>query len=84
MTEYTPKLHKAAHYLAEWINSNGRFDLIDVADRAGVLPQLEFLKTEVFELLYDDENNFELEEFFEAQQEKEDTTWFRQLLNRWF
>lgn len=84
MTEYTPKLHQAAHYLAEWIKSNGRFDLADVADRAGVLPQLEFLKKECYELLYDDLNNFELEEFFDAQQDKEDTNWIRKQLDRWF
>lgn len=82
MTEYTPRLHQAAHYLAEWINSNGRFDLLDVADRAGVLAELEFLKTEYYELLYDDLNNFELEEFFNAQQQE--PSWIRKQLDRWF
>lgn len=87
MTEYTPRLQQAAHYLAEWIKSNGRFDLMDVADRAGVLPELEFLKKEYYELLYDDLNNCELEEFFEAQQYEASTqegSWFRDLLDRWF
>lgn len=82
MTEYTPKLHQAAHYLAEWIDSNGRFDLMDVADRAGVLSELEFLKKEYYELLYDDENNSELEEFFCAQQKE--PSWIRKRLDRWF
>ena len=88
MSDYQPKLHQAAHYLAEWIKSNGRFDLLDVADRAGVLPELEFLKREYYELLYDDLNNFELEEFFQAQQDEVaavgENGWFRELLDRWF
>jgi hypothetical protein len=73
--------------MAEWIRSNGRFDLNDVADRAGVLPELEFLKKEYCELLYDDLNNAELEVFFDAQQEKaavKKGSWFRELLDRWF
>lgn len=82
MTEHTPKLHQAAHYLAEWIDSNGRFDLMDVADRAGVLSELEFLKKECYELLYDDENNSELEEFFCAQHKE--PSWIRKRLDRWF
>ncbi len=82
MTEYTPKIHQAAHYLAEWIRSNGRFDLMDVADRAGVLPELEFMKKEYYELLYDDRNNFELEEFFNAQ--SKEPSWIRKQLDRWF
>lgn len=56
---------RASHFLGEWINSAGRFDLNDVADRAGVLPEVEFLKDEIYELLYDDLNAIELAEVFE-------------------
>lgn len=78
-----PNFHKAAHLLAEWIRSNGRFDLRDVADRSKCLPQLNFLIEEVYALLLDDLNNDELEIFYEAQV-KDTPNWFIRQLSKIF
>lgn len=75
------KLHEAAHLLGAWIQSYGRFDLKDVADRKGVLQELEYLISEYTELMYDDLNTDELEEFYLAQTQPK-TDWVKDLFSR--
>lgn len=48
------KFKKANGYLHAWIKSNGRFDLNDLADRAGVSAELEFVRNDVLALLEDE------------------------------
>jgi hypothetical protein len=43
------KIEKATSYLEAWIASNGRFDLEDAADRAGVLDELDFVRKDLLE-----------------------------------
>ena len=78
------KMHKAAHLLAEWIKSGARFDLDDIADRLQIVDELEFLKREYYELLYDDINNEELSEFYYAQVPDEQPNWIRKQFDRIF
>lgn len=70
----TGKISQAANYLASWIETNARFDLLDVCDRVGVSQELQYLIKEYTSLLRDDLNNAELEEFYLSQlKEKEKT-----------
>ena len=78
------KMHRAAHLLAEWIKSEARFDLTDIADRLQIVDELEFLKQEYYELLYDDINNEELSEFYYAQVPDVQPNWIRQQFDRIF
>lgn len=62
------KFLKACGFVRAYIASNGRFDLLDVADRAGLAEEVAFVKKELLALLDDEVNNIELYEFFVDEQ----------------
>ena len=84
----TTKINKAAGYLAAYIRSNGRFDLKDLADRAGVSDELAFVTNDLLEVLEDDIYLLDLEEAYEeAQPEKKAgpvSDWLKELTDRYF
>lgn len=86
------KFLKACGYVRAYIASNGRFDLLDVADRAGLAAEVEFVKKELLALLDDEINNIELYEFFAEEQLGAEQAkpmpgliaWAKALTNRYF
>ena len=86
----TSKIERAAGYLAAYIRTNGRFDLQDVADRAGVGKELEFLTQDVLQLLEDKDYLFELEDMRLRQEAREVakaplvSDWLKELTSRYF
>jgi hypothetical protein len=84
----TTKINKAAGYLAAYIRSNGRFDLGDLADRAGVSDELAFVTSDLLEVLEDDIYLLDLEEAYqEAKQEQKAgpvSDWLKELTDRYF
>lgn len=77
------KFLKAAGFVRAYIASNGRFDLLDVADRAGLAPEVEFIKKELLALLDDEMNNVELYEFFCDEQYREQQPELKPGLGGW-
>lgn len=86
----TSKTERAAGYLAAYIRTNGRFDLQDVADRAGVGKELEFLTQDILELLEDKDYLFELEDMRLHREAQEGSKahlvsdWLKELTSRYF
>ena len=86
----TSKTERAAGYLAAYIRTNGRFDLQDVADRAGVGKELAFLTQDILELLEDKDYLFDLEDLYQHQEAKEAvklplvSDWLKELTDRYF
>lgn len=84
------KVKQAAGYLAAWIRTSGRFDLKDLADRAGVADELEFVAADVLELLDDQDYLFDLQDLYtnsKVQEEKKVpfiTEYLRELTGRYF
>lgn len=81
------KFIKAAGFLRSYIASNGRFDLLDVADRAGLSAEVEFIKQELLALLDDELNTIELYEIYSDEllaAKKEPKSWVEALTSRWF
>lgn len=86
------KFLKACGYVRAYIASNGRFDLLDVADRAGLAEEVAFVKKELLALLDDEINNIELYEFFCDEQYREQQPelkpglagWVQGLTSRYF
>lgn len=84
------KTERAAGYLAAYIRTNGRFDLQDVADRAGVGKELAFVTQDILELLEDKGYLFDLEDLYLEQEAKETvklplvSDWLKELTNRYF
>lgn len=80
------KFLKAAGFLRSYIASNGRFDLMDIADRAGLSEEVDFLKQELVALLDDELNTVELYEVYcdEKLEQKAPKSWVEALTSRWF
>ena len=84
------KTERAAGYLAAYIRTSGRFDLQDVADRAGVGKELEFLTQDILELLEDKDYLFDLEDMRLHQEAREAakpplvSDWLKELTSRYF
>lgn len=80
------KFLKAAGFLRSYIASNGRFDLMDIADRAGLSEEVDFLKQELLALLDDELNTVELYEVYcdENLEQKAPKSWIEALTSRWF
>ena len=84
------KTERAAGYLAAYIRTNGRFNLQDVADRAGVGKELKFLTQDILELLEDKDYLFELEDMRLRQEAREAakaplvSDWLKELTSRYF
>ena len=62
------KFLKASQLLSNWLSNPNRFDLYDVADRGGILPEVCFLSRELKGLLDDETNIIEMYEFFVEEQ----------------
>ena len=62
------KLLKASQLLSNWLSNPCRFDLHEVADRGGILPEVCFLSRELKALLDDETNIVEMYEFFVEEQ----------------
>ena len=60
---------KAAELLKGWLRNPCRFDLYDVADRGGILREVQYLQRELINLLDDELNTVEMYEFFVEEQE---------------
>jgi len=81
------KFLKAAGFVRSYIASNGRFDLLDVADRAGLASEVEFIKQELLALLDDELNTVELYEVYSDELlavKEEPKSWVEALTSRWF
>ena len=76
------KFMKAAQLLRNWLRNPCRFDLYDVADRGGILKEVQYLQYQLLDLLDDDINVTEMYEFFveeQQQQAKEPISWLEYL-----
>lgn len=62
------KLLKASQLISNWLNDPCRFDLHDVADRGGILPEVCFLSRELKAILDDELLIEEMYEFFVEEQ----------------
>ena len=84
------KTERAAGYLAAYIRTNGRFDLQDVADRAGVGKELAFVAQDILELLEDKAYLFDLEDLYLQEEAQEAaklplvSDWLKELTGRYF
>ena len=82
------KFEKANGYLAAWIRSNGRFDLNDLADRAGVRKELDYIRNDLLEMLDDREIMAEAYEIYHDQQYVNKpgliSDWLKELTDRYF
>jgi hypothetical protein len=82
------KFKRANDYFHAWIKSNGRFDLNDLADRAGVSAELDHIRKDVLALLEDETCVAESYEIFceeKAVQEKPFVTdYLLELTKRYF
>lgn len=86
----TTKIKKAAGYLAAYVRSNGRFDLRDLADRAGVSEELAFVTEDLLDLLEDEDYLHDLSDVYEqAKLDAERSAplispWLKELTERYF
>ena len=84
------KLLKASQLLSNWLSNPNRFDLYDVADRGGILPEDCFLSRELKALLDDETNIVEMYEFFVEEQAFKQALkpglagWVKALTDRYF
>ena len=84
------KFEKAAQLLRSWLHNPCRFDLYTVADRGGILREVQYLQRQLIELLDDNINIIEMYEFFVEEQAVEQNLkpglagWVKALTDRYF
>jgi hypothetical protein len=80
------KTQRAAHYLASWLETKGRFDLYDLAERTGVYDELESIVKIYAVLIRDDADALELEpqEETEAPNDYRPEDYLSELTTRYF
>ena len=81
------KFQKATDYMAAWIRTGGRFDLDELCDRTGCTKELEFVRSDLLELLGDQsytEDAYEIYREETAPVQPLCSDWLGELTQRYF